>query len=148
MWQDSARYYEDVELGDDIEPLEKLPTLESVEDFCRIWGTPLPNRFTDQKIARKMKQPEPIAPAIMSMAWLAQLLTDWAQGDPMAIKRLDAVFRQPVLHNRPVTISGLVTDKRVEGGENLVECDVFITSQEGERLTGGRALLSLPNREG
>ena len=146
MAQDGARYYEDVELGGEIGPLEKLPTLESVEAFFRIWGTPLPNRFTDHKLARKMKQPGPIVPAIMSMAWLAQLLTDWAQGDPRSLKRLDAVFRQPVPHNSPVSISAVVTDKRVENEENLVECDVFMANQKGERLIGGSALLSLPGR--
>lgn len=137
-------YFEDVELGDEIGPLEKVVADADVESFCEIWGNPGPNRFTDQATAEKSRLSGPIVPGVMSMALMAQLLTDW--GGVEALKDLDLVFRQPVPHNKPLNISATITDTRQEDGELLVECDVLMTGSEGERYVGGTALISLPSR--
>lgn len=110
--------------------------------FCSIWGNPPPNRFTDAALAEKVGLPGPIVPGIMAMAMMAQLLSNWA--GPEAIKDLDVVFRAPVPHHRPLTISATITDTRQEDGENLVECDILMTGTEGERYVGGKAIVMLP----
>lgn len=133
--------FDDVELGDEIGPLQKIVADDDVIAFCQIWGNPAPNRFTDQSIAEKSRLPGPIVPGVMSMALMAQLLTDWA--GPEALKDLDLVFRQPVPHNQPLNIVATVTDSRRENGENLVECDVMMTGAGGERYVGGTALVRL-----
>ena len=92
-------YYDEIELGDEIGPVEKVATDDEVSSFCEVWGTPSPNRFTDAETAAKSgMKGGPIVPGIMTMAMMAQLLTDW--GGPGSIKDLDLVFRQPVPHNR------------------------------------------------
>jgi acyl dehydratase len=144
MTQPNFPYFEDVELGDEIGPIERVASDDDVLSFCQIWGNDLPNRFTDQAIAERSRLPGPIVPGIMSMALMGQLLTDWA--GPEGVKDLDLVFRQPVPHNQPLLISATVTDTRQEDGENLVECDILMTGTQGERYVGGTALLSLPNR--
>ena len=144
MTERNYPYFEDVELGDEIGPLEKIATDEEVLNFCNMWGDREPSRFTDQALAEKSRLPGPIVPGIMSMALMANLLTDWA--GPTGVKDLDLVFRQPVPHNKPLKIMATVTDTRQEDGENLVECDIMMTGAEGERYGGGTALLSLPNK--
>jgi hypothetical protein len=47
-----------------------------------------------------------------------------------------------------VKVVALVTDKREEDGENLVECDIHLTNLDGDRLVGGKVILSLPTRDG
>ena len=138
-------YYEDVDLGDELGPLERHPTLDTVRTFCEIWGNPGPNRFVDPEVARDLGQPGPIVPGVMSVALMSQLFTQW--GPPQILKKIDVVFRQPVLH-APVNVVALVTDKREEDGENLVECDIHLTNLDGDRLVGGKVILSLPSREG
>ncbi len=139
-------YFEDVELGSEIGPRELVATGENVATFCRLWGNPTPNRFTDPAIAEKSGLPGPIVPGVMSMAIMSQALTDWA--GPESLRDLDLVFRQPVPHNQPLLISATVTDTRQDDGENLVECDVLMTGTAGERYVGGTALISLPSRPG
>lgn len=134
--------FDDVELGDEIGPLEIEVTDDSVLAFCQVWDSSIPNRFTDQETAGKVGLPGPIVPGIMAMALLTRLLTEWA--GPASLKDLDVVFRQPVPHHQPITISGTVTDTRQEEGENLVECDVMMTGAQGERYVGGRAIVALP----
>lgn len=138
-------YYDEIELGDEIGPIEKIATDDEVSNFCEVWGTPGPNRFTDAETAAKSgMKGGPIVPGIMTMAMMAQLLTDW--GGPGSIKDLDLVFRQPVPHNRALTLAATITDIREEDGENLAECDILMTGTEGERYVGGKAIVTLQSR--
>ena len=131
-------------MGDEIGPLEIVATDEGVVSFCELWGSSMPSRFTDQTIAEQSRLPGPIVPGIMSMALVCQLLTSWA--GPVALRDLDLIFRQPVPHNQTLIISGTITDTRQENGENLVECDMQMTSGEGNRHVGGKAIVALPSR--
>ena len=137
-------YFEDVDLGDEIGPLETEATDDGVVSFCTVWQSQMPNRFTDREIAEQSRLPGPIVPGIMSMGIMARLLTDWA--GPAAVRDLDLVFRQPVPHHKPLMVSATVTDTRQEDGENLVECDILMTGTEGERYVGGKAILALPSK--
>ena len=137
-------FFEDIELGDEIGPLEKVAADQDVIDFCNLWGPPTPNRFTDADEAAKSKLSGPIVPGIMTMALMAQLFTDWSSED--SLKDLDLVFRQSVPHNKPLIIGATVTDTRQEGEEYLIDCDVVMTGQESERYVIGTATVSLPSR--
>ncbi|MYC28849.1 MAG: MaoC family dehydratase [Chloroflexi bacterium] len=145
MPEQNGPYFEDVDLGDEIGPIELVATDENVTTFCELWGNPMPNRFTSQEIAEKSGLPGPIVPGVMSMAIMSQALTDWA--GPESLKDLDLVFRLPIPHNKPLFISATVIDTRQEEGNNVVECDVLMTGTAGERYVGGTALLSLPSSE-
>ena len=137
-------FFEDIELGDEIGPLEKVAADEDVIDFCNLWGPPTPNRFTDADEAAKSKLSGPIVPGIMTMALMAQLFTDWSSED--SLKDLNLVFRQSVPHNKTLIIGATVTDTRQEGEEHLIDCDVVMTGQESERYVIGTATVSLPSR--
>ena len=145
MTTGTGPWFEDIELGSEIGPLELVATDERVADFCRLWGNPMPNRFTDRATAESAGLPGPIVPGVMSMAIMSQALTDWA--GPQSLKDLDLVFRQPVPHNQTLLISVTITDTRQDNGENLVECDVMMTGPAGERYVGGTALIALPARD-
>ena len=135
--------FEDLELGDEIGPLETEVTDESVLAFCQVWDNSIPNRFTDRDTAVEDGLPGPIVPGIMAMAIMTRLLTEWA--GPASLKDLDVVFRQPMPHHQPITISATITDTRREDGEDLVECDVMMTGAQGERYVGGKAIVALPS---
>ena len=123
-------YFDEIELGDEIGPVEKVATDEAVANFCEVWGAPTPNRFTDADAAAKAGMGGTIVPGIMTMAMMAQLLTDW--GGPGSIKDLDLVFRQPVPHNRPLPLAATVTDLRETDGRHRVEWHIQRTGKEGE----------------
>ncbi len=146
MAEGNFPFFEDIELGDEIGPVELVATDENVATFCELWGNPMPNRFTDPAVAQAAGLPSPIVPGVMSMAIMSQALTDWA--GPEALKDLDLVFRQPVPHNKPLFISATVTDTRQESDENIIECDVLMTGAAGERYVGGTAIIALPGSPG
>ncbi|MFH1140724.1 MAG: MaoC/PaaZ C-terminal domain-containing protein [Chloroflexota bacterium] len=138
-----TRYCDQVEMGDELASVEKEVTDQMVLDFCEVWsGGGGMGRFTDHEAARKEGLPGAILPGIMSMSYMAQFLAGWADGG--LVKKLDVVFRQPVVHPQTISLVGVITDKNQVGDENQVECDVYIQNSHGDRLVGGKATVVLP----
>ena len=108
-------YYEDVEIGDDIGPTERVVDVEQVRRFMSVRGaTPVDSRFTSDEYAKKEGLAGAIVPGAMNITILSQLLTGWA--DTVRLRKLDVVFRGMVPHNKPLTLSGIITDKDVVDG--------------------------------
>jgi acyl dehydratase len=138
-------YYEDVEIGDDIGPVERTVSREQIESFLRIRGmTPGPSRFTDDAYARKEGLPGAIVPGGMNIAMASQLLTGWSP--TVDLKRLEVSFRKVVPHDTPIELKGIVTDKHIVDGEGRVECDVAIEDEDGASHVIGNATIVLPRR--
>lgn len=137
-------YFEDIEIGDEIDPVERRVTLEQVEAFLAIRGISGVSRFTDEARAKSEGLPGPIVPGAMNSAILAQLLTGWSPS--VSLKRFEVVFRQVVPHNRPLELKGVITDKDIINDEPQVNCDVFIENEEGGIHVVGHATVVLPMR--
>lgn len=143
------RYYDEVEMGDELAPVERVATDQAVLDFCKLWIDlrigGFAGRFTDNEVAKAEGLPGAMVPGTMSMAYMAQFLSRWAEGG--SLKKLDVVFRQVVLHEQPLRLVGVVTDKNQVGDENQVECDVYLENADGERLVSGQGTVVLPGRK-
>ncbi len=140
-----ALYYEDVEIGDDIGPQERVVNVAQVRRFLSVrGGTPGASRFTDDEYAKNEGLAGAIVPGAMNITILSQLLTGWAE--TVRLKKVDVVFRGMVPHDKPLTLSGIITDKDVVDGEPRLECDVFMQNDEGTRLVIGNAIVALPMR--
>jgi acyl dehydratase len=143
----SQLYYEDVQIGDELGPLERIVHTAKVDAFLRLrGGFSNPNRFMNDAYARKEGLPGPIVPGSINIAMLSQLLTGWSP--TVTLKKLDVVFRQVVLHNMPLRLRGIVTDKVVIDGEPQIACDVFMENEEGTPLLTGHATVVVPVRSG
>ncbi len=139
-------YFEDVDLGDEVGPVERIVTDEQVIEFTQVWGREEgPTRFTSPEKARSEGLPEAIVPGAMNIAIMSQLITAWSP--TVRLRKLDVVFRSPVLHNRPLTLRGMITDKGVVDGDPQIECDVTMENEEGTPNVIGKAVVSLPVRE-
>ena len=137
-------YFEDVEFGDDIGPIIREVSDESVIEFVSIRGPETePSRFTSKEVAQSQGLPEAIVPGAMNIALMSQLLTGWAE--TVSLIKLDVVFRKTVPHNTPLKFSGIITDKD-ESGSNNLECDITMENEEGVKLVIGNAVISLPSQ--
>ena len=135
--------FDDVEIGDDIGPVERVVTDRQVRRFLAIReNDPGASRFTDDEFAKSEGLPGAIVPGAMNIAMMSQLLTGWS--DAVSLKKLDVVFRQPVPHGRTLLLKGIVTDKKVTDGVPTLTCDVFLEDEEGSKLVIGSATLTLP----
>ena len=139
-------YFEDVEIGDDIGPVQRTVNRDQVLRFLSVHegrDTGV-DRFTSEEAAKKEGLPGAIVPGAMNIAMMSTLLTGWS--DTARLKKLDVVFRGMVPHDKTLTLSGIVTDKGVVDGEARLECDVFLENDEGTRLVIGNAIVLLPTR--
>jgi hypothetical protein len=75
----------------------------------------------------------------MSMGLLATLIESWAGAG--ALRRLGTTFRGLVLPDRTIRLCGAVTQK--DDDARIVELDVWLESDEGERLVIGTASVKL-----
>ena len=138
-------YYEDVDIGDEIESIERTVSLEQVRAFLAIRGDVRePSRFTDEAFARSEGLPYAIVPGALNSAMMAQLLTSWSP--TVSLKQFEVSFRRPVPHHTELELKGVVTAKDVVDGEAQVSCDVFIESEEGATHVIGHATVVLPMR--
>ncbi len=137
----SVIYFEDVEEGDEIAPLDLFLSKDQVRQYARTANMYVP-RFTDDEGARKEGLPGMIAPGVMSMGLLARMISDWNRG--ALFKRMSTTFRSPVLPDRYIRLRGAITQKNAR--DHTVECDLWIESDEGERWVIGTATLALPTK--
>jgi acyl dehydratase len=134
----TARRFDDVVEGDELGPEEVFLSKDRVRAYARAADHDFP-RFTDDEGARREGLPGMITPGNMSMGLLATLILAWA--GPGTLRRLGATFRGLVLPDRTIRLCGAVTQK--DDVTHTVELDVWIESDEGERLVIGTATVAL-----
>ena len=78
-------------------------------------------------------------------AFLGQYMTDW-MGPEGNLKRLACQYRGMDEPGRPITAKGTVIRKYQENGQNLVDCNIWLENDEGQRTTPGNATVALPMR--
>ncbi len=139
----SQRYYEDVSVDDELEPVEKLPTADLAIDF---FGRDNPTNpaFADAEAGKRMGVGGALVPGMLKMAWLTKYVSDWA-GLEGSVKNLRIAFRRPDVADRPLVLAGRVVDKRQEEGKNIVELEV-VTLAQGEPSVRGNVQVELPSR--
>ena len=135
----TARRFDDVLEGDDLGPLAHFLSKDQVRAYARAVDHYVP-RFTDDEAARREGLPGMITPGNMSMGLLTTLIDGWA--GPGRLRRLGVTFRGPVLPDRTIRLRGAVTEK--DDAARTVELDVWIESDESERLVIGTATVALP----
>ncbi|HEX2173143.1 MAG TPA: MaoC family dehydratase [Dehalococcoidia bacterium] len=142
------RYFDDIDFGDELEPVEREIKTDQVVRFVNVWrtgGGGGDGRFTDPERAKQMGLPGPIVPGAMIMGLFGQMLVEWAPN--VTINKLDVVFRGNLLHNTPYKMAGIIVEKDERDGQNVLECDVYVENEKQERPVTGKATLSLPSRE-
>ena len=142
-----AVYFQDVELGDEIGPIERIITSKEVLQFVTVGSRDTePSRFTSTEIAQSEGLPEAIIPGAMNIALMSQLVTGWSE--TVCLKKIDVVFRQTVPHNKPLIFTGIVTNKDESGGTTNLECDITMENSDGVKMVIGNAEFALPNKPG
>ena len=134
-------YFEDVEIGDELEELEICPSTDEVKRYAVVARMNNP-RFTDDAYAKGEGLPGAIIPGNMSLGFLSRMVAEFF---PLgAVVNLTANFRATVPHNTPLICGGVVTEKQEQGG--IVFCDLQLTNEDGDRYVQGTAQVALPKR--
>ena len=139
-------YFEDVQDGSELPTLRKDPTTQQLVMYAGASGDYYQIHY-DLEFAKANGLPNVILHGALKNAFLGQLVTDWI-GTRGRLKKLRASYRGMDVPGSPVYCKGVVTGKSAEGGEHLVECDLWMENAKGEKTTRGSAVVSLPSRDG
>jgi acyl dehydratase len=173
----TPRYWEDVALGDEIDPIVKGPyTVTTAVAWMQTWGNyavrthraqfayydrhpglAAPNEFGvpeppvrvhwDSAFARAVGVPAAYDFGPERISWLGHLLTDW-MGDDGFLAELHVQIRRHNLVGDTSWCRGRVTGKEIMVGQPSVGCDVWIDNQDGQVTAKGTARVVLPRRGG
>ena len=136
----TVKTIQDVGFGDELEAFTPNNSLGNTSAFARAVKYDGSGRFEDHEKARELGLPGAIVPGIMGMAFLTSMIHRWApEGE---VVKIDTVFRAPMLADKPLTISAIVTD--IDEDEGLVELDLTIKNAADETRVLGTANVRLP----
>ena len=139
-------YFEHVEEGMEIPTLLKNPTTQQLVKYAGASGDYYQIHY-DQDYARDNGLPTVILHGALKNAFLGQVMTDWI-GEYGVLRKLSAQYRGMDTPGSAIYGKGVVKKKRVENGDNLVECEIWLENTKGEKTTPGQAVVALPSRKG
>jgi acyl dehydratase len=137
-------YFEDVEVG------QQVPAFERETDFMN-WNryAAVNDEFVylhmDDSVAAAAGQGEAFGMGNLRWAYVMNALQDWI-GDEAEVRDLSMQFRAINKKHDTLTTQAVVTDKKVEEGENRVYLDVNVVNQDAVRGAPGKAIVVLPSR--
>ncbi len=134
----TAPRFDAIEIGDELPTLVPDVSMENVRRFARATRMTTA-RFTDHEGARKQGLPGAIVPGIMSQGILAAMIHRWAPGSH--VRRIDTVFRAPVVVDSRAICKGVVTDTNSD--DRTVDVDLVIENEAGETRVIGTATVAL-----
>ena len=140
---EKARRFEDIQIGDEVTPLVKeigmarmMAYGAATWDFIRL--------HYDADYARELGFESPFVDGQMMGGFLTQHVQDWA-GPGAFLRKLAFRNRVMAYPGDSLTCHGVVTDvsSTEEGG--MVECDLWMENQRGEKVVDpASALLRFP----
>jgi acyl dehydratase len=134
--------FDTLQVGDAI-PVLTLPPVSrlTLALYCGASGDHNPIHV-DTDFARIAGLPDVIAHGMLSMGWLARLLTNWVPQS--AIRDYSVRFAAMTQVHENITCSGEVTEKFEVDGERRVRLSLTTVNAEGQIKLSGDAVVALP----
>ena len=138
----SLANYEALTVGDAI-PSLTLPSLSrlTLALYCGASGDHNPIHV-DSDFARSAGMPDVFAHGMLSMAWLARVLTNWVPQS--AIRAYSVRFAAITQVAETITCAGVVTEKFEVDGERRVRLSLTTANAEGQVKLAGDAVVAWP----
>jgi acyl dehydratase len=140
---DEVRYYEDIKEG------EEAPVRSHVldrTDLVRYAGASYDFNpmHHDEVKAKAAGQPSVFGHGMFSMGFLGTAITDFVGiGN---VRRYQVRFAKQTWPDEKLSTRIVVTGKRTEGDDHLVDLDVRLVNDDGEEKVVGSATVAVPTR--
>jgi acyl dehydratase len=138
-------YYEDVNVGDAMPELVKGP-LQKLQHVMYAGASGDFNPLhTDDDFAKAVgMKGGVIAHGMLIMGIVGQAITSWIPRKDL--KKFGVRFAGMTKPGNTITVTGTVTDKRVEDGNNIIVCDVAAKDENGDVKVTGKFEAALPSK--
>ena len=139
-------YFDDVKEGQQLPPIKISPDKQQLVKFAAGSGDFNPLHFDENfPMLKPMGLSENIVHGRFQYAQVGRLVHGFA-GYQGRVKKFGVQYRGMDMLNKQITAKGVVTAKRQENGENLVDLDVWTEDADGKKTTPGTATVALPSR--
>ena len=139
-------YFEDVKEGQELSEIKIAPDKQQLVKFAAGSGDFNPLHFDENfPMLKPMGLSENIVHGRFKYAQVGRVVFALA-GYQGRVKKFGVQYRGMDKLNQPIIAKGIVTAKRQENGENLVDLDVWTEDAEGKKTTPGTATVALPSR--
>jgi acyl dehydratase len=135
-------HWDDVTEGMEVPALVKNPTTQQLVKYAGASGDYYQIHY-DKDFAKNNELEDVILHGALKNAFLGHLMTDW-MGPEGTLKKLACQYRGMDVPGNPITAKGVVTRKYQEGSNYLVDCEIWLENQEGQKTTPGSATVALP----
>ena len=125
-----------LEIGEELSPLEKTIQQRQIDCYS---GVRPHSIHTDPEWARKKGFKAPLAQAMMSTAYVSQLMVQFVGEGYIKGGKMSVAFTKPVLAGDTLTVRGRVKSREPEGERTRVTVDVWCENQDGVMTMVGTA---------
>lgn len=133
--------FDSVQVGDRLPGFETPPlTRLTLALYCGASGDHNPIHV-DTDFARAAGMPDVIAHGMLSMAWLARVLTDFVP--QTALREYGVRFAAMTQVGERIRCAGTVVEKFERNGERCVRIELTTTNQDGQTKLSGEAVVAL-----
>ena len=130
-----------VKVGDELQAIQKQVSQRQIDAYS---GVKPKSIHTDEAWARSRGFRAPLAQAMMSTAYVSELMTRLLGAGYVQGGKLSMSFIKPVLAGDRLTVHGVVKEKRPEGAATRVVVEVWCENQDGEKTAVGTASGLIP----
>jgi acyl dehydratase len=125
-----------IAIGQPLPPLVKEIPQRRIDAYSGV----RPNYIhSDEAFARKRGFPAPLAQAMMSTAYVSELMTRFVGAGFVKGGTLSMTFVKPVLAGDRLTVHGVVKERRPDAGRTRVVVEVRCENQHGDTTAVGTA---------
>ncbi|MDB5922083.1 MAG: hypothetical protein JWN13_1019 [Betaproteobacteria bacterium] len=125
-----------LQVGDALPPLTKSIAQRQIDCYS---GVRPHSIHTDPEWARKKGFKVPLAQALMSTAYVSQMMVQFCGEGFVRGGRISVAFIKPVLAGETLTAHGRIKSREQEGGKARVTLEVWCENQDGVKTMVGTA---------
>lgn len=138
-------HYEDVNVGDQIPAWSRTTDFMNWNRYAAVNDEFVYIHMDDEAGRAALNERGAFGMGNLRYTYMLDALRDWI-GDEAVIREVGVQFRAINQKHDTLTVTGKVTDKRVEDGEHRVHLDMNVVNQDGQPTCPGHAIVVLPSR--
>lgn len=138
-------HFEDVKVGDEIPAWSRKTDFMSWNRYAAVNDEFVYIHMDDEAGRAALNERGAFGMGNLRYTYMLDALRDWI-GDEADIREVGVQFRAINQKNDVLTVTGKITDKRVEDGEHRVYLDMNVVNQDGQPTCPGHAVVVLPTR--
>ncbi|PKN82386.1 MAG: hypothetical protein CVU47_03275 [Chloroflexi bacterium HGW-Chloroflexi-9] len=138
-------HFEDVKVGDEIPAWSRTTDFMSWNRYAAVNDEFVYIHMDDEAGRKALNERGAFGMGNLRYTYMLDALRDWI-GDEAEIRECGVQYRAINQKNDTLTVTGKITDKKVEAGENRVYLEMNVVNQNGDPTCPGHAVVVLPSK--